>query len=194
MEVMAYQIYTTDAIVIGVRDRMQADRMVRLMTKESGMLDARATSVREEKSKMRYALQPFSFVRVTLVRGKREWRLTGAEPGLNAYFAATDRSARGALLKLAKLVDRLVVGEECNAALYETVHDGFVHLSTDGSDGAFLVVAFRVLAALGYVAPTASLATITDAASTGAALTYVDPVLARELDRSVSHALSMSQL
>jgi hypothetical protein len=97
-------------------------------------------------------------------------------------------------LKLAKLVERLVVGEEANPMLYATVHDGFMHLCDDGSDGAFLVVAFRLLAALGYVAPNASLATIADASTTGAALEYMDPTLARELNRSVSHALSVSQL
>lgn len=191
---MAHQAYTTDAIVISIRDRMGADRMVRLMTKDSGMLDARASSVREEKSKMRYALQPFSLVRVTLVRGKHEWRLIGAESDINAYFRAKDRRARGALLKLAKLVERLVVGEEPNPALYVTAHDGFMHLSEDGSDGAFLVVAFRLLAALGYVGPDSTLTSIREAHTTSAAMSYLDPALARELDRSISHALAISQL
>lgn len=173
---------------------MGADRMCRLMTRDSGMLDARATGVREERSKMRYALQPFSVCRVTLVRGKHEWKLTGAESVSNAYFKAKDRAARGALLKLAKLVERLVVGEESNPMLYATVHDGFMHLAEDGSDGAFLVVAFRLLAALGYVAPDSGLASIREAETTSAALSYLDPILAKELDRSIAHALAISQL
>jgi DNA repair protein RecO len=191
---MAYSTYTTDAIIISMRDRMGSDRMVRLLTEELGMLDARASSVREEKSKMRYALQPFSIARVTLVRGKREWRLTGAECDTNVYFKAHTRSARGALLKLAKLIERLVVGEEPNGVLYRTAHDGFVHLAEDGSDGAFLVVAFRLLVALGYIAPDASLTSIRDAQTTRAALRYLDPTLARTIDERVAHAIAVSQL
>ena len=49
---MAYQMYTTRALVLSVRDRIGADRMVRMYTEEAGMIDARAAGVREERSKM----------------------------------------------------------------------------------------------------------------------------------------------
>ena len=89
---MAYQMYTTRALVLSVRDRIGADRMVRMYTEEAGMIDARAAGVREERSKMRYALQPFSSVRVTFVRGRREWRITGVEPERNFFLETTDQA------------------------------------------------------------------------------------------------------
>jgi len=105
---MAHQKYTTEAFILTAYDRIGADRVIRLFTEDAGLVDARAMGVREEKSKMRYALQPFSFVRVTLVRGKREWRITGAEPGTNLFLTASDRACRGGLVRIVRMLDRLV--------------------------------------------------------------------------------------
>lgn len=191
---MAYQTYTTDAFVIQTRDRIGADRMVRLLTRESGMLDARASGVREEKSKMRYALQTFSLARVTLVRGRREWRLIGAECGMNTFFAAANRDSRAHLLKLTKLIDRLVTGEEEHREFFSIVEDGVVHLALSASDDAYRVLVFRILTALGYVAPTKSSEQFSNAKTLEEALRAYVPSSAHEIDGTISAALLISQL
>lgn len=55
------------------------------------MLYASAKSVREERSKQRYALQEFSHARVTLVRGRSGWKVTGAEAIADLYALAETR-------------------------------------------------------------------------------------------------------
>lgn len=56
---MAYETYTTEALVCGTFNRNTADRSYLLFTREAGMLYADARSVREERSRQRYALRTF---------------------------------------------------------------------------------------------------------------------------------------
>ncbi|MFM2374361.1 MAG: hypothetical protein RLZZ234_356 [Candidatus Parcubacteria bacterium] len=191
---MAYKTYTSEAIVVESRERLGADRMVRLFTLEAGMIDARAQSVREEKSKMRYALQPFSRVRITVVRGKREWRLIGVECRHNVFFNAHDRAARASLVKCMKLINRFVVGEEPHTELYDEVIRGMTHLEQDGRDLAFQVIAFRLLAHLGYMAPEGVLQEIWQASSIPEAIAKAPESTQYALGQSVAHALAVSHL
>ena len=153
---MAYQTYTTDALVIGSENQLTADRMFVLFTREVGLVHARAVSVRKEQSKLRYGLQDFSLARISLVHGKQGWRITGAECANNLYFSAHGRQVRGALLRVLKLVRRLVRGEETHTALYDLLVDGLAILSssrdTDIARGERILL-LRILSALGYVAP-----------------------------------------
>ena len=56
---MAYVTYTTLALVCGTFDQKTSDRSYMLFTREAGMLFASARSVREERSKQRYASTRF---------------------------------------------------------------------------------------------------------------------------------------
>lgn len=191
---MAYKTYTTEALVVGVRDRAGADRSIRLFTEESGMLSARASGIREEKSKMRYALQPFSFARVTLVRGKHEWRLTGALCGSNVFFSASDRACRGQLLKFMRVVDRFITGEEESRELFSIVSDGVRHLAGHDDEIAYRVSVFKLLASLGYIAPPAELVALTARAPLRETLCAYDVTHSRLIDQNIERALSVSHL
>ena len=50
------------------------------------MVLAAARSVREEKSRQRYALQEFALVRVSLIKGKSGWRERTGGSGLHSLF------------------------------------------------------------------------------------------------------------
>ena len=191
---MAYTTYTTEALVNGVRNRIGADRSIQLFTEESGMLSARASGIREEKSKMRFALQPFSFARVTLIRGRHEWRLIGALPSTNVFFAAHDRACRVQLLKLMRLVDRFVTGEEESRDLFRIVREGIVYLAEFDDEDAYRVVAFRVLSLLGYIAPKGELEALVSPLSLHEVLAAYTSSLAPHLDRDIERALSVSHL
>ena len=71
-----YQKYNTEALVLGSRETGESDRVYALFTKDFGLVRARASSVRSEKSLMRYALQNYSRANVSLVRGGG-WRAAG---------------------------------------------------------------------------------------------------------------------
>src|SRR3989344_669357 len=110
-----YQKSHTEALVLGNREMSEADRVVALFTRDFGLVRARASSIRKERSKMRYALQDYSCANVSLVKGKRGWRLAGAA----ALKSATgDRKYISTFARIAELTMRLLHREEKNQYLF----------------------------------------------------------------------------
>ncbi len=146
-----YQKYHTDALVLGSRESGENDRVFALFTRDFGLVRARGSAVRSEKSRMRYALQNYSRAQVSLVRGKRGWRAAGAVATRNAS-GATEGIA--AFARIAELTVRLVQGQERNdylfAALAET-HDALMREHVEAFATIEIVGVARVLFALGYL-------------------------------------------
>lgn len=147
-----YQKYQTEAIVLATRESGEADKSFALYTREFGLVRARATAVRAEKSKMRSALQLFARANVALVRGKSGWRLAGAHA--LAGFAGDDLKSIGAFARIAELTVRLVAGEERNDYLYDALtsaHETLTLTSVEAVPMVEIVAVARVLYALGYI-------------------------------------------
>jgi hypothetical protein len=81
-----YHKHTTFAFVLNVSPSGEKNHFITLFTREFGMIRAKAQSVRVADSKLRYALQEFSYIEVSLVKGKEIWRITNALPVYNVYF------------------------------------------------------------------------------------------------------------
>lgn len=146
-----YQKYSTDALVLRSREQGEADKVFALYTQDFGLVWARASAVRSEASKMRAALQSCSRAHVSLVKGKRGWRLAGAVPEMSAV--AKDRTSVAAFARIAELVLRLLAGEERNQYLFDTLADAQQALYSEAADVASIeiVCVARVLFALGYL-------------------------------------------
>jgi DNA repair protein RecO len=151
---MSYSTYTTEAIVCGTRDRNTTDRSYLLFTRDGGMLYAEARGARREGSKQRYALQDFTRVRISLVRGKAGWRVGSVEALHNYYTQAVDRAARGSVVAVVKMLRRFARGEEPDVSLYEFIDHALGVLSGELAQRSFTerVVQVHILAQLGYVA------------------------------------------
>lgn len=190
-----YQKYHTDALVLASREAGETDRAVALYTRDFGLVWARAAAVRTDRSKMRYALTHYSRCQVSLVRGKRGWRVAGARADLTAM----EKPAAGvqAFARVCALVLRLVAGEEENAYLFASLADAQEALMQAGEEIAptiELVCVARILYALGYLSAEAlETAIFTHTAYAPEALlgsdTERDAVLA-----SINRALSETQL
>lgn len=154
---MAYATYTTRALVCGSLDRNTADRTYRLFTERAGMLFATARSVRNERSRQRYALQDFSLVRVSLIKGKQGWRIGSVESRYNYYHAATTKEARGSVVRVVRLLRRLVRGEAPEPALFTYVIAVLPELTQASVAQADreLIALVHCLQLLGYVSPEA---------------------------------------
>lgn len=148
---MAYLTYITEAIVCGGTHTNSSDRTYLLFTRDAGMIHAHAKSVREERSKQRYALQECSYVRVTLVRGKSGWRITGAEAIADLYARAETRDARILLRNLLMLVRRVIRGEGVSHQIFDDVVYVCTHTFSVPSRQIELLVTLRILSVLGYV-------------------------------------------
>jgi DNA repair protein RecO len=149
---MSYHTYTTEAFVCGVYDRGPSSRSIKLFTRDLGMLYAEAKSVREERSRQRYALQLFSELRVSLIRGKAGWRVGSVEPLGNHFSLAENRQVRVSVLRLTQLLNRFIQGEEPGGEVFRIYQEALILLpQTDDVEWLEAFVSVRLLAQLGYV-------------------------------------------
>lgn len=151
---MSYQTYITDAVVVGSYASNTADKSYLLFTERAGMLYAAARSVREERSRQRYALQDFSHITVTLVKGKAGWRIGSVESHENFYMDAVSRAARGSVVRLTKTLRRYVQGEGADTQLYHIYTGALAVLASDCAERPALerCAEVQLLSLLGYVA------------------------------------------
>jgi DNA repair protein RecO (recombination protein O) len=190
-----YQKYHTDALVLGAREQGEADKVFSLYTKDFGLVRARASSVRSEHSKMRYAMQKWARANVSLVKGKRGWRAAGATA---TKSASGDARGISTFARISELVLRLVHGEEANEYLFAALaeaHDALMSNENTNVLGTIEIVCVaRVLFALGYISSEAlSTALFTHTAYTGESLLEAE-TLKDKLLLSINKAIAETQL
>jgi DNA repair protein RecO len=192
---MSYKTYTTLALVCGTYHRNTADNSYLLFTREAGMLYADARSVREERSRQRCALQDFSAVRVSLIRGKNSWKIGSIEEHKNYYHRAHNRLARGSVVNLFRLIKRFVRGEEANQDLYDLVYSSLEVLVNQLKHRRFTeeLIQLRVLAILGYVDTNQLPVTIRDSQPTEFSSHY-NAQLATKTSQLYEQAINLSHL
>ncbi len=66
-----YAVLITDAFILHTRGIGEADRIVTALTRENGVIDIFARSIRNERAKMRGTVKPYSRVSLSAVIGKR---------------------------------------------------------------------------------------------------------------------------
>ncbi len=189
-----YHKYHTDVIVLGSREIAESDRTMILFSRDFGLVRARASAVRSEKSKMRYAMQHYTYANCSLVKGKRGWRVAGATA---IRIAGQDTRGVAAFARIAELVTRLVHGEEKSdylfAALLEA-HQELMQASAEAYGMIEIVCVARVLFALGYISDEAlKTALFTHTAYTGESLLEAE-TLKDKLLSSINRAIAETQL
>ena len=192
---MSYATYITDAYVCGTFNRNTADRSYLLFTREAGMLFADAKSVREERSKQRYALQDFSRIRVSLVKGKQGWRVGSVEVYHNDFMRAVSKEARGSVVTIHRLLRRFIRGEEASPELFDFVATtlDFLVQSIEMRTFVAVWVEVQVLRMLGYVDDAAIPESVRDIDTKLVARQY-DPGVQKSLSLLILHAVDHSQL
>ena len=193
---MSYQTYHTEALVCGSYLNNTADKSFLLFTKRAGMLYASARSVREERSKQRYALQDFSLINVSLIKGKTGWRIGSVDTEGNIFGSALSRSARGSVVRILKLLRRLVAGEEPHPELYDELVYALRYVASDIASHRTLaeeIIEIRILSILGYIARTSELESVLSG-SLREALDTTPETMLPTLQSLTVHAQSASQL
>lgn len=152
-----YSIITTSAVVIRSRNSGENGKIFSLFCRELGLIKAHAQGVRKTNSKLRSHLVDFSLNKVSLVRGKNFWRLTGATTEKNYFqtFKVVPVKLKTAA-NIVHLLERLLHGEEKNEKLFDLVKGGFdflENLSVErGRVLAFeTTLVLRILHRLGYL-------------------------------------------
>lgn len=150
---MSYATYITDALVCGTYNRSTADRSFALFTREAGLLYAEAKSVREERSRQRYALQDFSLIRVSLVKGKQTWKVGSVEAVTNYFTRATSRQERASVVRVGRNIRRFIQGQEASPELFDFVREALEVVVLDHKNREFFdqYIELKLLLLLGYV-------------------------------------------
>lgn len=150
---MSYQTYITEALVCGSFLQNTADKVFLIFTREAGMLYATAKSVREERSKQRFALQDFTLINVSLIKGKQGWRVGSVEAEVNYFTISEERLARGSVVALFKTLRRFIHGEEPLPKLFDFCVEALRVISHENRERVFfdLVIQLKILSMLGYV-------------------------------------------
>lgn len=192
---MAYVTYTTEALVCGTFKRNTADCSYLLFTREAGMLYADARSAREERSRQRYALQDFSLVRVSLIKGKRGWKVGSVEAAKNYYSQSLDKAARGSVVLVFRLLRRFLKGEEVAVNLFDFVRESLDLLKGEVIERTFVeeVIQLRILALLGYV-DTKKIPPVLQENMPENISEHASEALHKKINQLYAHAVDMSHL
>jgi DNA repair protein RecO len=150
-----HPIYHTEGIILESRNYGEAGKCYFIFTRDFGMVFASAQGVRKISSKLRYVLQDFSYVKIDLVRGKDFWRLTSASK-TNLLESLPKRPETFEIFSnIARLLKRLLAGEEPNETLFADLLSGLSVLEKAGTmeecRNIEAIMVLRLLSNLGYI-------------------------------------------
>lgn len=156
---MSHLLHHTKAYILSSQNYGESNRLYRILTPEYGLLLVAAQGVRQLHSKLRYHLQEFVELRLTLVRGREIWRITGAEQ-YHQPFSSGDHLKRGVVKRISALLCRMVPDEERSPELFAHLQNLLVVLGQEELNPTELyhfelATALSILNLLGYV-PAAS--------------------------------------
>jgi DNA repair protein RecO len=144
--------YATTGIVLSRASAAEASVHVLVLTKDLGLIRARAQGVRKPGAKLAGALQTFAESDISVVHGKEGWRLSGAVLIRN-WFQELPYAERERAGRIASLVLRLIQGQTHDPALF-TIFSEYLNALTeeateDERDARECLAALRILRALG---------------------------------------------
>jgi DNA repair protein RecO len=154
---MSYHIYTTKGIILSERALKEADKSVKILTKDLGLINAMAIGARRGSSKRSPALTELSLGKFSLVRGKKDWRVTNAELDVNIYSRLKkNKNLLHSIVRPLSLVEKLVQGEEKNKKLFDIIDTSIRfaaenELTPDETKRFEIFTVAKVLGELGYL-------------------------------------------
>lgn len=148
---MSYGVYHTDMIVLGVMPSGEASNIYTILTRELGIVRAKAQSVRKVTSKLRFGLQYLSLGTIDLIRAKDFWRIVGVSN--ESSLVPTDITHKP-LHRIVTLLSRIVPQDEGSSDMYDTIvsaSDLFsVYQGTQYEEAIEIISVARILALSGY--------------------------------------------
>lgn len=102
--------YPTEAVVLARTPLGEANALVTLLTRDLGLVRARAQGVRRPGARLAASLTTFAKSEVTLVRGAEGWRVTGAQLSKHWFFELP-RGARARAARITGFILRLIPAE-----------------------------------------------------------------------------------
>lgn len=151
---MSYHIYTTDGIILKRTPFGEANILLHILTLDFGLIVASARSARLSVSKLRGALQEYSYVSVSCVKGKNGWKITNVIDKGNFFFEYPEYTHK-VLAQISSVLLKMIQGEAPHPEIFQTVKTGFEflkELKEEELSSFEILDVLRILFQLGYVA------------------------------------------
>ena len=103
---MHHHIYHTQGFILSSRNVGEANRVLTVFTRELGLIRAVVQGVRLGKSKLKFALQDFSFANIDFVKGREVWRITSAKNITSFPLARVDKNSLVLITRISNLLER----------------------------------------------------------------------------------------
>ena len=192
-----HTVYQTRGFVLSGLPAGEASRILRIFTRELGLIIASARGVRSLRSKLRYALQDFSYASISLLRGRNLWRVTTASPQRDFEFSRRTSAARLLPVRLLTLLARLLPEEEPHEQLFDSITAAFSFLTREEITRDDLrrleyLLVREILTETGYLPPLSSM----DVSPVGWSRQKLGSIAGREREvvREINHSLRASGL
>jgi recombinational DNA repair protein (RecF pathway) len=147
-----HTLHTTLAYVLDAYPHGESNYVYKLFTRNLGLLYAHAQSVRELKSKNKFALQTGHITEITLVRGREVWRITTAQHVPEQLDADEQNHMSRNVLNL---IGKFLAVEDVSERVFDTMTSGIQTSRTCKQEDVMLVEAItilRIMDILGFVA------------------------------------------
>ena len=150
----SYPILTTDAFILYTRAVGEADRIVTALTRDGGLMQIYARSIRKEGAKMRGSVRPYGKVLLSVILGKRNILkdITVTNTLDSVWSSEIKYTVFVTLLRSVRSF--IPVTEESEADVFSIVEDAACFLSEAPPESAtdiLLVAQVMILVVLGYV-------------------------------------------
>ncbi len=156
-----HHIYHTEGLILSSKNYGEAGKYYAIFTRDLGMIYASAQGVRKMSSKLRYILQDFSYIKIDLVKGKDFWRVTSASKTNNLEQIVKNSNTFEIFSNIARLLKRLLAGEDPNPLLFNDVVQGLLILENikqeEDHRNMEAILVLRILSNLGYIGDTKNL-------------------------------------
>ncbi len=152
-----HHIYQTEAIVIAGSPRGDASKRVTVLSRDLGVIHAGVQNIRSLSSKLRYSVQDLSFSHISFVRGKGEWKITGASVEKNFFYMFKESPDKlQSLARILNLIKRVVGEGEEPYKVFEIINSFVLFLENSSVEiqTSEHLTLLRLLSVLGFLRET----------------------------------------
>jgi len=153
---MGHEIHLVEGFILDSNPYGESGRIIKILTKEFGVVSVVATGVRELKSKMRGSLDILQLVNFEFVEGREVNRLTGIHE-IEKFSNIFTIVKRRAVTNIVNFILRTVLGEVVNEKLWDSFLEGLRLLNQGGVAQTSeeiqkleIIWLIKILVALGY--------------------------------------------
>ena len=115
---MSIEKYITEGLILKKYEQGENDLTFKVFTFEFGVIFVLAKSIRKINAKLRMQMQVYHFVRLTLVKGREAWRLTGANENITRDNNLIEKS-----VIISECVNRFLPSEKPQKVTFERLKD-----------------------------------------------------------------------